>query len=181
MSSHRLFANSRKHVSVDTRTTAPSLFAQRTVIRLPSLSMVLRSGYLERSAGITVRASAPSSHHSITHPCSGPYSVNLDGAIQTFNGFAPDPGKLSPFPLLFQKNSRLAGIFQEPLFSSTTLPQGLHTVSIINEETDANHLFLDIDFVRFASLSLKSCFSTLSCPRLHGLLRLAIQPLRLNL
>lgn len=57
----------------------------------------------------------------------GAFTVNLDGAITNENGQSSDPG-----------------IFQTALFSTSNLPQGLHTVVLSNPGTN----FLDIDFVR---------------------------------
>lgn len=37
--------------------------------------------------------------------------------------------------------------FQDSLFSTTALTQGLHTLTLTNQPTDGNHNFVDIDFV----------------------------------
>lgn len=63
----------------------------------------------------------------------GPYKVVLDNVLTRHDGFSVDPG-----------------LFQFPLFSGPSLADGLHTVTITNEQTDRSQPFLDIDFVRFA-------------------------------
>lgn len=64
----------------------------------------------------------------------GSYQVKLDNTVYPpSSGSVPDPG-----------------IFKEPLFSSSNLTQGLHTVTLTNQEG----LYLDIDFVRSAKLNL---------------------------
>jgi hypothetical protein len=60
----------------------------------------------------------------------GPYSVQLDGTTQLFDGFAPDPG-----------------LFQTPLFSSADLTQGSHSLVITDMQNDTSRPYIDIDFI----------------------------------
>ncbi|KAJ8495396.1 hypothetical protein ONZ45_g12880 [Pleurotus djamor] len=41
--------------------------------------------------------------------------------------------------------------FQDSLFSTTALTQGLHTLTLTNQPTDGNHNFVDIDFITWQS------------------------------
>lgn len=73
----------------------------------------------------------------------GLYNVSLDGTmIPSQSGFA------SHEP-----------IFQTPLFSSTDLENGEHTVVIINAENNPPEIFLDIDFVSSFLSHLQSILS----------------------
>ncbi|KAF7297189.1 hypothetical protein MIND_00952000 [Mycena indigotica] len=67
-------------------------------------------------------------------PNHGPYSVTLDGTSSTFDGFS------SPE-------------FFGPLFVSSVLKPGQHTVTITNQLTDAARPFLDIDFITWTTTS----------------------------
>ena len=60
----------------------------------------------------------------------GPYTVNLDGNKNDFNGMGPD-------------------IIPAVLFSAGSLQQGLHTINITNTNTNDRD-YLDIDFVRLS-------------------------------
>ncbi|KAJ6476281.1 hypothetical protein C8R45DRAFT_753943, partial [Mycena sanguinolenta] len=62
----------------------------------------------------------------------GPYSITLDGTQTTFQGFSAD------------------AVFG-PLFVSDVLPQGLHTVTLTNQVTNASLPFLDLDFITWTS------------------------------
>ncbi|KAJ7079587.1 hypothetical protein B0H15DRAFT_499260 [Mycena belliarum] len=62
----------------------------------------------------------------------GPYTVTLDGASATFDGFSAAP---------------LFGT----LFVSKVMPQGIHTVTVTNALTDTTKPFLDIDFITWTS------------------------------
>ncbi|KAJ7682870.1 hypothetical protein B0H17DRAFT_50240 [Mycena rosella] len=67
----------------------------------------------------------------------GPYSITLDGASTTLDGFSA----VATFSTLFVSN---------------VLPQGIHTITVTNELNDATKAFLDIDFITWTTTSTDS-------------------------
>jgi len=76
-------------------------------------------------------ASRASETRSITLLYKGPYNVTLDNQTTTFDGFAPG-------------NTQ----FRVPLFGTSGLAPGHHTIQLINSPINSTMPFIDLDFVR---------------------------------